>query len=196
MAKQFKKSGIAPLVQVEKDELGDKRLDWKEGNEREKEELLKMASKSRVWGQDELEDPRRSEGAKMHTSELIRRLRKLNISLKFLDGIPGHVAVYCPIRPEDRNIECDDRRPNADPFFNDHKYVSGFPLGELPEWSHVTLDSSNLPTREKRGWRTVLIALIKSRAITYSQALKEFGQPDSRGKLWHEQLMPYKPKLM
>jgi hypothetical protein len=192
----FKKSGVTPLIQVDKQELGDQRLDLAEGNARETEELLKIAAKSRVWGQDELEDAERSSGARMQSSELIRRLRNLNISLKFLDGIPGNVAVYRPFRREERDHECDDRSPNRDEFFNDHKYVSGFPLGELPEWSHVTLDSSKLPTRERRGWRTVLIGLIKSGSITYAQAVNEFGHPDSRGKLWHEQLAVYKPKLM
>jgi hypothetical protein len=193
MTKQFKKSGISPLVQVDKDELGDKRLDPKESVAREREELLNKAAAARVWGQDELEQAERSLGPRMSTGDLISRIRKLNHTLKFLDGIKGHVAVYRPIRPEERDIESEDHQVHADEFFNDHKYVSGFPLGELPEWGHVMLDTSNLPTREVRGWRTVLIGLIKNRAVSYRQVVKEFGEPtDKRSRLWHEQLAPYK----
>ena len=60
----------------------------------------------------------------------------------------------------------------------------------LPEWGHVTVDASNIAHREIRGWRSVLMALIKAKAISYDAAVEEFGNPilDARSQFWFEQL--------
>lgn len=182
------------LVQVDKHELGDKRLDPKEAVCREREDLLKLASTRKIDGQAELEDPARSGGAHMHHHELIRRLLRCNPALCFKDGIPGNVAVYIRKKPFEYE-EADYHAGNSpDAFFTHHRYVTGFELKPLPQWSHVRLDTSHLPTREVRGWRSVLIALIKARAFTYSDAVAEFGDPilDQRSTHWFKHLQKYK----
>jgi hypothetical protein len=183
------------LIQPDKSELGDLKLDPKESVYREREELLKLASSRKIDGQEELEDAERSAGPRMAWQEVIRRLRKCNPNLLFLDAQGGgHIAIYRPKTGQEReNIELlDDTRPA---WWNDHMYVTGFPKHEMPEFPHVILDTSNLPVREYRGWRSVLMALIKSGAISYTSAIQQFGEPtDSRSGRWHEQLRPYKPK--
>jgi hypothetical protein len=195
LEQKWKKSGVAPLVQVDRDELGDKRLNPEEAVCREREDLLKQASKHQIWGQKELEDHERSAGPRMPYTELIRRLHNINPSIKIREGKPGSVAVYFLKPREDwENVSyAGDTKP-SDEFFLDHRYITGFEKEPLPEYSHVTLDTSRLPVREIRGWRSVLIALIKAHVITYEQAIHEFGDPsnDKRSTRWLDQTLKYR----
>lgn len=182
----------APLVETDINELGDKRLDPKESIAREREDLLKMAGKAKIWGQKELEDHERSAGPRLSYREIIRRLRECNPTIRVLDSQGGSdVAIYVhKKRHEYDEQERDLSRPE---FFWDHKYVTGMPQTDIPEYAHVTLDTSGLPVREIRGWRSVLIACIKAGAITYGQAIEKFGSPwlDRRSGRWFEQLREY-----
>ena len=196
----------APLIQVDSNELGDKRLNPEEANLRETEALLKMEAKKKIWGQEELEDPERSSGSRMGWTELIRRLQKCNPEIRVRDGSAGSVALYFKKR-YDEYTDVDDlilHNPTAaramnipvpsDSFFVHHKYITGFEKQPLTEYSHVDLDSSHLATHEHRGWRSVLIALIKARVITYCDAITEFGDPihDKRSGRWFHQLQNYR----
>jgi hypothetical protein len=194
LEQKWSKSGIAPLVQTDSQELGDKRLNPEESVSREREELLKVAAANRIWGQDELEDPERSAGPRMPYTELIRRLQKLNPAIKVRDGIPGNVALYFPKTREEWDAGSNYGDNPIDDFFLDHKYITGFKKEPLPEYAHVLLDSSLLPTREARGWRSVLLPFIKGRIITYQQAMEEFGDPsnDKRSGLFLEQIQKHK----
>lgn len=182
-------------VQPDINEIGDKRLDEKETVARERESLLNEASTRKIYGQAELEDAERSCGSRMAWQEILRRLYHCNHSLYMTDSQGGkHVAIYRPKRRgEDDESE---RDPEKRDWWNDHKYVGGMPKEHLPEWSHVILDSSMLPVREIRGWRSVLMSLIKSGAITYTAARKHFGEPihDARSGRWNSQLKLFKPK--
>lgn len=187
------------LWQTDKNELGDKRLSPEETVIREREELLTMASTRKIGGQAELEDPMRAYGPRLQFTEIVSRLRRLNPALKFLEGTAGNLALYLPKKrneyDEAEHVAYDGAgMPKIlDPFFWHHKYVGGIPKTELPEYGYVTLDSSNLPVREIRSWRSVLIALIKSGAITYKQAVTEFGEAvGPRSNRWHEQLRNYR----
>lgn len=180
------------LIQIDRNELGDKRLNPEEAVAREREELLKQAAVKKIWRQEELEQAERSCGPRLHWTEILRRLLRINPQLAPRDGLKGHVAIYRRKRQDEYDIaEFDPMQ--KDSFFWDHVYVTGMPMGELPEYSHVILDSSNLPVREIRGWRTVLIALIKSGAISYAAAIREFGDPihDQRSGLWFDQLQKF-----
>jgi hypothetical protein len=180
------------LVQADINELGDKRLSPEEATHREREIALRKASQSRIDGQEELEDVERSCGPRIAWQELIRRLQDSNPSLLFMDSQGGaHIAAY---RPKNR-VELAEHEydPEKYEWWNDHVYVTGFPKEYMPEWSHVLLDTSLLPVKEIRGWRSVLMAFIKAKAVTYASAAKHFGEPtDSRSGRWHEQLRNFK----
>jgi len=183
------------LVQPDINELGDKRLNPEEGIAREREELLNIAASRKIWGQKELEDQERSAGPRMAWQEVLRRILKCNPDLKVKDGSEGSVAIYRRKKPwEYDGSEDITLQPKRDSFFLDHLYVTGMKKEPLPEYSHVTVDTSLLPVRETRGWRTLLIALIKSGAIKYEQAIAEFGDPsgDSRSSRWFIQLKDYR----
>jgi hypothetical protein len=194
--KKFKKSGVAPLVEPDKNELGDKRLDPTENNAKLREELLATDAKKKYWHQEELEDPDRTSGARIEPGAFLARISKLSPQLKIRDGVKGEngtpdsVALYFP---RDQ-VELDEALRGGycgdDEFFIFHKYVGGFPMRPLQEYAGVVLDSSQVAVREYRGWRTVLIQLIKAKVITYAQAIKEFGDPsgDQRARFWFDQL--------
>ena len=175
-------------------QLGDEHLNPEEAVIHEREDLLRMAAKCKIHGQEELEDTDRSAGPRLYYAEILRRLRILNPRLAVLDGIEGNVALYRPLEPWEYDPEqWDEEKPD---WFNQYKYVGGMAKNWLPEYSHVLLDTSNLPTREIRGWRSVLLALIKSRTIAVEGAIQQFGDPsnDQRSGRWEEQVWEFRNK--
>jgi len=207
LERKWKKSGIAPLVEVDPLELTDKRLSPEEVVAKEREELMKMESKKRIHGQDQLEDADRSSGPRINHNDLIKRVQKLNPGIHVKPGkmsLPGvrDAALYVRKRSYEYNeVDFMSAAESArwgftapkDDFFIHHKYCGGFPMEPLAEWGHCTVDSSNVALHEVRGWRSVLMALIKAKAITYQQAIAEFGDPinDPRAQFWFEQMLPY-----
>ena len=190
----------APYVETDKRMLGDSHLDPAENVIKQREELLTKAGKFRIYGQDELEDPERAFGPHLQYTELISKLRKVAPKLKAIDGSPGNIALYFPRSAKDYadtlrewDWEHDNKR---DPFFRRMRYVGGFPKHSLPEYSTVDIDTSMLPTREKRGWRSVLITLIKQGVLSFNEAVSQFGDVgmDRRGWRWNEQLAPWKQR--
>lgn len=193
------------LIQPDINELGDKRLDPKEGVAQKREECLAMAASRRLPHQEDIEDPMRAFGPRLQFTELLSRLRRVNPTLRALDGSPGNIALYAPRtneeiaerKPEweqeqvDRASRCLSRQ---DPFFLHHKYVGGFPKSELQEYSTVDIDNAMLATKENRGWRSVLMNLVMQGVAGYKDVVKEFGDTgtDRRGWRWREQLKAYK----
>jgi hypothetical protein len=77
------------------------------------------------------------------------------------------------------------------------RYLVAFNTGFLPEWSIITTDRADLPCKERRGWRTVLLHLLKRRAITFSQVSEivrtHYGYtPADWNKYWHYHVSDFK----
>lgn len=178
-----------PMVEIDPLELTDKRLNPEEAVAAKREECLALAGKKRFYGQEELEDPDRSSGPRLQFSEIISRLKREIPQLKVMDGSPGSVAVYFPRTDEEFKEAKIEWEWDKDEFFLFYKYVGGFPKQEIPEYSTVDTDTSRLATRENRGWRSILITLLKQGVMSYSQAVRQFGDvgSDSRGWRWREQ---------
>lgn len=188
------------LIQTDIAELGDKRLSPEEAVAKEREELLAIEAKKKVSGQKEMEDPDRAGGHKLYWPDFLRILLTLNPTIRPRDGMEGSIALYILKHPTER-LEGDHygEVPPGGVFFIDHKYVTGFPKRQLSEWSTVTLDTSKVAVREQRSWRSVLLALIKARAITVEQANAAFGDPihDRRAYRdggWFDQIKRFKEK--
>ncbi len=69
-------------------------------------------------------------------------------------------------------------------------FLVAFPKGFMSEWSIVETDRADLPVKERRGWRTVLVRLMKARALTRAQVMEivrsHFGySPAEWNKYWH-----------
>lgn len=70
-------------------------------------------------------------------------------------------------------------------------FYSGTSVQDVaPEWSQLRFDIHGLPTKEKyRGWRTVLLALIKKDILTEKQCDETFGKPiGPRSRPWFRSL--------
>lgn len=162
-------------------------LDPAENLEKLKEENEALTAKKHIHGQKELEDKERASGPLMAWQEVIRRVRKKNTALKVVDGNAGCVALFVPkTNSEMEGFRWDETRNELG---NTHRYCGGFPKEPMAEYAYVVTDNVGLVKREVRGWRSVLIALIKAGVIRYSDAIKEFGEATgTRSDRWNEQL--------
>lgn len=183
------------LIEPDKNELGDKRLNPEEAVKKEREALLQLASRFKIPGQDELADPDRSSGPKMPWQELVFRLQKLNPKLQAknsnVHGVPT-IAIYYPKTESEKlndgsyfEVAITEKQK----FHRDNKYVAGFDRAFLPQYSHVLTDTSGLPTREVRGVMTVLLMLVRAGVLTHEQIKQEFQDPanDQRSGRYFEQ---------
>lgn len=175
--------------------LGDSHLDPAENLAKLREGNKRLTDQQKISGQAELEDPERMLGSRLSYREVIRRLQKLNPNIKVVDGSFGNVAVYV-LKTNQELAESaaeDSGDTTRSDWFKAHKYVTGCPKEPLPEYSGVITDERGIAKRELRGWRSVLISLIKSKALSYSQAVEAFGEANgSRSWRWHEQLQGFK----
>jgi hypothetical protein len=182
------------LIQPDRLELGDFRLDPKEAVAQKREECLAMAATKRLHGQDELADPLRALGPRIQFGEMLSKLRRITPSLVIKEGSPGSVALYYPRSRKEFDDALRAWQWDRDYFFLKHKYVGGFEKQELQEFSTIDEDNAFLATKEHRGWRTVLISLIQQGCVSYRKVIKEFGDvgTDRRGWRWREALRAYR----
>lgn len=73
---------------------------------------------------------------------------------------------------------------------NSFEYICYMPTGIMPEYSTMEFDDKDVPVREKqRGWRTVLLRLIKARIITEQQCEEVFGPAEGAASTrWRREL--------
>lgn len=141
------------------------------------------AAASQRWGKDQLdfmdEDPRIN-GRYMHHSDFLSKLRNINKSQLYIrDGnFVGDLAIYKVWnRFEYENGNFYSRYDPDKPTF---QYICYLPLGYSPEYSIIEFDERAVPIREaQRGYRTVLLRLIKAGIVTEKDVLETFG--DARG---------------
>lgn len=116
----------------------------------------------RLSDHESFRDFERRKGEVLHSSELILRLQNINPVL----------YVHHQLNFEsDWGVYTD--------LCGKLVYLSGFPKGWLTEFSYTLIDHRNLPTEERRGWRTVLLRLMGRGILSWEQVVNEFG--DSEG---------------
>jgi len=72
-------------------------------------------------------------------------------------------------------------------------YLSGFPKGWLTEFSYSLVDNRNLPTEERRGWRSVLLRLMAKGAVEWDAVVTEFGHSEGlNSERWMIYTAPYR----
>jgi hypothetical protein len=161
------------LIQIDKNELGDKRLNEVEGVAKLKEENRKLHDANRIPDQDTLEDKRAAHGMPMSPNELIRRIQNLNHKIIVEPGGAANaVAVRHAVKQPDGTMT--------------KEYITGFYIDQpMPEFSCVVVDNKGLPVREVRGWRTVLLALMNVKLLSLKQVELTFGKANGqRAILW------------
>lgn len=115
-------------------------------------------------------------GHRMHVTEFLRRVKKYIPNLFVIEGgVQGDLALFV-IYPG----------PQSRLDGKDYEYITYIPEGWSNEFSTYEFNNdTDTPVREKwnggRGWRTVLLRLIKKDLITDAQALAEFGPAEGEG---------------
>lgn len=142
-----------------------------------REQNFRAAEAQRWPDQQDFKNEAARWGAPMHYGELIRKIKRITNSLYFTDGrIAGDIAVF--------KIHGMGVRQR------DFQYLFYIPTGYMPEYSIMEFNDRDVLVREKkRGWRTVLLRLIKANVITENQANKEFGEAvGAAATQWRKQL--------
>lgn len=135
------------------------------------EKIEPMLEAYRQYDHAEFKDFNRRRGEAMHSSDLIFRLQKLNphIAVQSQYNFPGDWGLY--------SSAC-----------GRVQFITGLPKGWLHEFSYALVDDRDLPTEERRGWRTCLVYAMMKGAITWEQAVAEFGEPNDsfNDRRWQE----------
>lgn len=165
------------LIETDKEELGDKRLNPEEGLKKLKEENQALIDQRKHPDQEFLANKDAAKGSPLPISEFLHTLTRLNPLLLFKPSkVWGRdsVAIYQVV--------------NGEP-----QYVTGFfvDTGTIPEWTSLeNKDVHGLYSRTQRGWREVIVQLIKAKAINPREIAETFGQATGQRaeKSWHKQV--------
>lgn len=115
---------------------------------------------------DWFKDWNRRKGEMVHSSDLIFRLQRLN----------PHIFVQNQVNfPDDWGLYSSQ--------MGRVQFLTGLPKGWMTEFSYALTDDRDLPTEERRGWRTVLIYCLMKGALTWDQVVRDFGEPSDS---WNE----------
>jgi hypothetical protein len=148
--------------------------------------LNSEAVKRQRWeGQDELKDDRSRVGRPMRHTDFLSVVQKLVPNLYITDGrIQGHLAVFRTYPGPQSHLDG-----------RDFCYLFFMETGVLNEFSSYQFDPiTDVPIKEsKRGWRTILLRLIKAGLLTEDTCNKVFGRPEGLpANRWHAELQKYR----
>jgi len=143
------------------------------------------AVKKQRWeNQEDYENTVARLGTPMSHSDLIYKIRKHVHNLYIMEGrIIGDLAVF-------QTYPC----PQPDLEGRDFRYLFYIPTGQLPEFSQYEFDARDVPIREStRGWRTVLLRLIKLGLLSEETCDREFGRAVGiASTVWYRQLYGFR----
>lgn len=147
-----------------------------------------QAVKSQRWEhQDDYRDDRARIGRVLPSGEFLNKLKQLIPELYITDGrIAGDVAMF-------RTYPVPQERLGGRTF----EYLFYCPTGLIPEYSIYEFDTvRDVPIREKlRGWRTVLLRLIKTGLLTEEICNREFGiAVGPASTVWYRRLYEHRNK--
>jgi len=148
------------LILPDSTHLGDKKLSAEEKLKQSFEQTDHMLDRYRLDDHETLKDQAARMGTPMHHNELIRKVTALNASVWAEDSLTNPTTV----------IGFYTKLPDGS-----KKYLGSFEKGFLPEFSYVLVDAADLPIKEKRGWRTVLLRLLKQGVLSWGQIKAAFG---------------------
>lgn len=138
--------------------------------------------RQRWQDQEEYKNDKARIGSPMTHSQFLDKVQKLTSSLYYEQGaMEGDLALYQVFG-----------RPQPHLEGRQFRYIGYCPTGYLPEFSLYEFDEKrDILIREKlRGWRSVLLNLIKHKILTETQVNEHFGVPNGqaafiyRRELW------------
>jgi len=156
---------------------------------RVRERNFNAAASQRARFQDDYKNDEARVGRAMYSGDFLSVLRKLVPNLYITEGrIEGDLAVF-------RTYPC----PQPDLEGRDFRYLFYIPTGLLPEYSIWEFDKiRDIRIREsQRGWRTVLLRLIKLGMLSEEVCNKVFGYPDGEAStVWHRELFENRNQVL
>ena len=167
------------------------RLSTSEHTSRLKEKNFNSeAMKRQRWeNQDELKDDRSRVGRPMRHTDFLSIVKKLVPDLYVTDGrVQGWLAIF-------KTYPCPQNRLDG----RDFEYLFACESGILQEFSSYQFDPvTDIPIKEsKRGWRTVLLRLIKAGLLSEDVSNKVFGRPEGMpANRWHSELRKYRNRTI
>ena len=173
------------------------RLSTEEHTLRQRETNYKAAGKQRFLDKKDYLDERSRWGRPRHHTDLLSFFQDHIRGLYVKDGkFVGDVSMYkvwdrLEYRPcEDGSYFFSLPFDPANPTF---EYIGYIPMGWLPEFDIVEFDDRNVPIRKKhKGWRTVLLELIRTKVVTRDQVEQHFGPAIGKASLrWRRTLWNY-----
>lgn len=148
---------------------------------REKNLNSEALKKQRWADQEELKNDSSRIGRPLMSADFLNVVKKLVPNLYVTEGrIIGHLAIFRTYGQPQPRLEG-----------RDFEYMFYCPTGLLPEHSMYEFDHvRNIPIREsQRGWRTVLLRLIKAGLLSESTCDKVFGKPEGpSANRWNREL--------
>jgi hypothetical protein len=129
----------------------------------ERERSAVMAARYMMEDQEDLTNRKARMVNAMTTDEFLMKLRKFGIKcFTVYNGLPKTIGLWC-LPPKQLQRA---------------RYICFMQVPAMYEWSVLALDKRGMPAGEAfRGWRTVLMELIKKEILTEYQAHKIFGRP-------------------
>lgn len=165
------------------------RMSTYEHTARQRELNFNSSASQRARFQEDFKNDAARIGRAMYSGDFLSILRKLVPDLYITEGrIEGDLAVF-------RTYPC----PQPDLDGRDFRYMFYIPTGLLPEFSLWEFDTvRDIRIREKqRGWRTVLLRLIKSGMLEENLCNNVFGVPNGEGgTVWNRELYEFRNKMM
>lgn len=167
---------IATTTETVKQLLADGTPDWikwpqdykhyaEEAFSREREISLEQVERYQMDDQEDLTNRTARLVRKMSTDDFIRKLRTNPICpvkcFTVYNGLPGTVGLWV-LPPKRTGVA---------------RYVCYVRTPYMYEWSLLLLDEHDLPKGEMRGWRTVLMEMVKADIWTEWQVNQIFGAP-------------------
>lgn len=147
------------MLITEPSHLGDRVLSKEEALLKSFQETDRALQRFRLDDHEHLKDVEARMGKPMLHTDLIRRVLKLNSAIWTEDSNNDSSVVGFYTRDQEGN----------------KVYLVAFEKGILPEFSFILTDAADLPVKEKRGWRTVLLRLLKQNALSWPQIVAIFG---------------------
>ncbi len=156
---------------------------------RTRERNFNAAADQRVRFQDDYKNDEARIGRAMYHADFLNIVRKLVPNIYITEGrIEGDLAIF-------QTYPC----PQPDLEGRDFRYLFYIPTGLLPEYSIWEFDKiRDIRIREsQRGWRTVLLRLIKSGMLTEETCNVVFGVPTGEAAtVWKRELFEFRNRLL
>lgn len=137
--------------------------------QRELNQQSEGVKRQQFQNQEEYRNDAARIGRPLHHSDFLTVLTKLVPCLYITPGrFIGDLAVFKTYGSPQTRLDG-----------RDFEYLFYIPMGIMPEFSIYEFDDRDIPLREsQRGWRTVLLRLIKANLLTEEVCNKVFGRAD------------------